>query len=51
MKTASVRCGLSVKKGLKKGRYKVKVRVRAAGDDLFSSAVKTVTVSIKVTVK
>jgi hypothetical protein len=36
---------------LRKGRYKVKVRVRAAGDDLFSSAVKTVTVSIKVTVK
>ncbi len=40
---------LTVKKKLKKGTYKVKVRVQAAGDEVFqASPVKTVKIKIKV---
>jgi len=40
---------VTVKKGLKKGTYKVKVKVRAEGDANYNaSAVKTVTFRIKV---
>ena len=40
---------LTVKKKLKKGTYKVKVRVQASGDKMFrASPVKTVTIKIKV---
>lgn len=40
---------LTVKKGLKKGTYKVKIKVTAAGDSNYKSSSKTVTA--KVTVK
>ena len=39
---------ITVKKGLKKGTYKVKVKVTAAGNKEYKAAVKTVTVTIKV---
>lgn len=39
---------ITVKKGLKKGTYKVKVKVTAAGNTEYNAAVKTVTVTIKV---
>ena len=39
---------IKVKKGVKKGTYKVKVKVRAAGNANYNSATKTVTVKIKV---
>ena len=39
---------ITVKKGLKKGTYKVKVKVTAAGNATYKSATKTVTVTIKV---
>ena len=39
---------ITVKKGLKKGTYKVKVKVKAAGNKEYKAAVKTVTVTIKV---
>jgi hypothetical protein len=39
---------VTVKKGLKKGTYKIKVKVKAAGDDNYNSAAKTVTFKIKV---
>ena len=39
---------ITVKKGLKKGTYKVKVKVKAAGNDTYKAATKTVTVTIKV---
>ena len=39
---------ITVKKKLKKGTYKVKVKVRAAGTSSYLPAVKTVTVKIKV---
>ena len=39
---------ITVKKGLKKGSYKVKIKVTAAGNDEYNAAVKTVTVTIKV---
>ena len=40
---------LTVKKGLKKGTYTLKVRVRANGDDDYKpSALKTVTIKVKV---
>ena len=39
---------ITVKKGLKKGTYKIKVKVKAAGNDTYKSATKTVTVTIKV---
>ena len=40
---------VTIKKGLKKGTYKVKVKVKAAGNTNYkASAVKTVTFSIKV---
>ena len=39
---------LTVKKGLKKGSYPVKVKVTAAGSDNYKSASKTVTATVKV---
>ncbi len=39
---------ITVKKGLKKGTYKVKVKVKAAGDSTYKSKTVTVTVTIKV---
>ena len=39
---------ITVKKGLKKGTYKIKIQVTAAGNDEYNAAVKTVTVTIKV---
>lgn len=39
---------LTVKKKLKKGTYKVKVRVTAAGNAQYSAAVRTVTIKIRV---
>ena len=39
---------ITVKKGLKKGTYKVKIKVTAAGNADYNAAVKTVTVKIKV---
>ena len=41
--------GVNIKKGLKKGTYKVKVKVKAAGNDEYNAATKTVTFKIKVT--
>ncbi|MBQ8077076.1 MAG: hypothetical protein IJ235_01695 [Eubacterium sp.] len=38
----------TVKKGLKKGTYKIKVKVTAAGNTTYKAATKTVTVTIKV---
>ena len=39
---------LTVKKGLKKGTYKVKIKVHAAGNSKYNPITKTVTVTIKV---
>ncbi len=39
---------ITVKKGLKKGTYKVKIKVTAAGNATYKAATKTVTVKIKV---
>ena len=39
---------IKIKKGLKKGTYKVKIKVTAAGNTEYNAAVKTVTVKIKV---
>ncbi|MBQ7740113.1 MAG: leucine-rich repeat domain-containing protein [Eubacterium sp.] len=39
---------ITVKKGLKKGTYKIKINVKAAGTVSYKSAVKTVIVTIKV---
>ena len=39
---------ITVKKGLKKGIYKIKIKVTAAGNSTVKSAVKTVTVTIKI---
>ena len=39
---------ITVKKGLKKGTYKVKVKVTAAGNSSYKAATKTVTVTVKV---
>ena len=39
---------ISIKKGLKKGTYKVKVKVKAAGNKNYNAKSKTVTVKIKV---
>ncbi len=39
---------ITVMKGLKKGTYKVKIKVSAAGNAEYNAAVKTVTVKIKV---
>ena len=39
---------ITVKKGLKKGKYKVKVKVTAAGNASYNSGSKTVTVTVKV---
>ena len=39
---------LTVKKGLKKGSYKVKVKVKAAGNKSYKSSSKTATVTIKI---
>lgn len=47
--TVSKKSGkITVKKGLKKGTYKIRVSVRAAGDKTYDLAVKTVTVTLKV---
>ena len=40
---------ITVKKGCKKGSYRVRVRVRAAGDANYKAAVRTVTLTVKVT--
>ncbi len=39
---------ITLKKGLKKGTYKVKIKVTAAGNTRYAKATKTVTVTIKV---
>ena len=39
---------LKVKKGLKKGTYKLKVKVSALGDGNYTGATKTVTCKVKV---
>ena len=39
---------VTVKKGLKKGSYKVKVKVKAAGTDNYKAAAKTVTFTVNV---
>ena len=39
---------ITVKKGLKKGTYKVKVKVRAAGNSKYKALTKTVTFKIRV---
>ena len=39
---------VTVKKGLKKGTYKVKVKVTAAGNANYKKATKTVTLKVKV---
>lgn len=39
---------LTVKKGLKKGTYKVKVKVKASGNSRYASASGTVTLTVKV---
>jgi methionine-rich copper-binding protein CopC len=39
---------VTVKKGLKKGTYKVKVRITASGNDSHKPASKTVTFKVKV---
>ena len=39
---------VTVKKGLKKGTYKVKVKVTAAGDQYYEAATKTVTYKVRV---
>ena len=39
---------ITVKKGVKKGTYKLKIRVKAAGDANYKAAKKTVTVTIRV---
>ena len=39
---------ITVKKGLKKGTYKIKIKVTAAGNSAYNAASKTVTVKIKV---
>ena len=39
---------ITVKKGLKKGTYKVKIKVTAAGNSTYKAKTKTVTVTIKV---
>ena len=39
---------VTIKKGLKKGTYKVKIKVKAAGTGLYNAVTKTVTVTFKV---
>ena len=39
---------VTVKKGLKKGTYKVKIRVRAAGNATYKAGARTVTIKIKI---
>jgi len=39
---------ITVKKKLKKGTYKIKVKVTAAGNDNYNSLTKTVTFKVKV---
>ena len=39
---------ITVKKGLKKGTYKVKVKVKAAGNKTYKPRTRTVTVTVKV---
>lgn len=40
---------ITLKKGLRKGTYKVKLKIRAAGDDSYKVSTKTVTCKITVT--
>jgi len=46
--TISKKGKITVKKGLKKGTYKIKIKVTAAGNGSYKPATKTVTVTIKV---
>ncbi len=46
--TVSKAGNITVKKGLKKGTYKVKIKVTAAGDSCYKKTTKTVTVKIAV---
>ena len=46
--TVSGKGKVTVKKGLKKGTYKIKVKVSAAGDANHKKAAKTVTVTVRV---
>ncbi len=39
---------ITIKKGLKKGTYKVRIKVKAAGKGVYLPAVRTVTVTVKV---
>ena len=39
---------ITVKKGLKKGTYKIRVKVRAVGNELYQAGLKTVTLKVKV---
>ncbi|MBR0400281.1 MAG: hypothetical protein IJH95_05655 [Mogibacterium sp.] len=39
---------VTIPKGLKKGKYKVKVNVKAAGDANYRSAVKSVTLTVRI---
>ncbi len=39
---------ITVKKGLKKGTYKVKIKVTAAGNSKYNKATKTITIKVKV---
>ena len=45
---SAVTGNIVVKRGTKKGTYKIKVAVRAAGNDQYEAATKTVTVKVKV---
>ena len=39
---------ITIKKGLKKGTYKIRVKVKAAGNSLYKSASKTAALKIRV---
>ena len=39
---------VTVKKGLKKGKYSIKVKVTASGNDSYKARTKTVTVKVNV---
>lgn len=39
---------ITVKKGVKKGTYRLKVKVKASGSKTYKAKIKTVTVIIKV---
>ena len=46
--TVSKKGVVTVKKGLKKGKYTIKVNVKAAGDDTYAPMTKAVTVKVNV---